>query len=116
MSFDDICLPASPVVRPERTVVSDGGELSRGFYYYAVTAVGFNSESFPSHLLQIHARHSGNQIVIRWEPVEFIEEYRVYRGTTPESFDGYFTVYGSEGYFCDNGLGALNQQQMSPCP
>ena len=107
----DIILPASPVVKPGSVIVYDTGDISKGLYYYVVTAIGLR-ESYPSHLIQVYARHRKNSISLSWDIVPGINEYRIYRGTSPDQFDGYFTV--SAGYFCDTGYGLLNEEQLNP--
>jgi len=113
MSYDDFdsLIPASPVVKPGSVIVYDTGDISRGLYYYVVTAVGA-MESLPSHLIQVYARNRKNSISLSWDPVPGIDEYRIYRGTSPEQFDGFFTVSG--GYFSDSGFGILNEEILNP--
>ena len=113
MSYDDFdpLIPSAPVVRVESVIVYDTGDISKGLYYYVVTAVGV-MESSPSHLIQVYARHRKNSISLSWDLIPGIDEYRVYRGTSPEQFDGYFAVGG--GYFCDSGFGLLNEQSLNP--
>jgi hypothetical protein len=97
--------------------VHDVGDLSRGLYYYVITAMSSFMESFPSHIIQVYARNKKNSIALSWGLVPGVEEYRIYRGSSPDSFDGYFTV-GPTGYFCDTGYGILNEEQLNPstCP
>jgi hypothetical protein len=113
MSYDDFdsLIPASPVVKPGSVIVYDTGDISKGLYYYVVTAVGA-MESLSSHLIQVYARHRKNSISLSWDPVPGINEYRIYRGTSPDQFDGYFTV--DSGYFVDTGYGLLNESQLNP--
>lgn len=113
MSYDDFdpLIPASPVVKPGSVIIYDTGDISRGLYYYVVTAVGA-MESLPSHLIQVYARHRKNSISLMWDLIPGIDEYRVYRGTSPDQLDGYFSTDG--GYFCDSGFGILNEQSLNP--
>ena len=113
MSYDDFnsLISSAPVVRVESVIVYDTGDISRGLYYYVVTAVGA-MESLPSHLIQVYARNRKNSISLSWDPVSGIDEYRIYRGTSPEQFDGFFTV--GDVYFCDSGFGILNEQDLNP--
>jgi hypothetical protein len=53
-------------------------------------------------------------VVITWNPIPYITEYHVYRGTSPNVFDGYFTIFTRTGHFQDNGLGELNMLKTSP--
>lgn len=103
--------PVVPVVRQGSVIVHDTGDISRGLYYYVVTAVGAQ-ESLPSHLIQVYARHRKNSISLMWDLVPGVDEYRVYRGTSPEQFDGFFAVDG--GYLCDTGFGLLNEMLLNP--
>ena len=108
---NELVSPVAPVVKQGSVIVYDTGDISRGLYYYVVTAVGAQ-ESLPSHLIQVYARHRKNSISLSWDLVPGIYEYRVYRGTSPEQFDGFFTVDG--GYLCDTGFGLLNEMLLNP--
>jgi hypothetical protein len=112
--LDELMKPAAPVVLPELTIISEEGDLPRGMYYYFVTAVdSVGEESSPSHILQVCARHRSNSIVLYWIPETKAKEYNIYRGTEFGKWDGYFTVWGNDGYFQDAGVGILNEK---PCP
>ena len=110
------CGPVSfpPVINSDSTVVQDIGELPKGIYTYAVTALGVNGESAPYNLLQVNAPHKGNSIVLSWRPIPYITEYHIYRGKTYGCFDGYFAMFTRQGYFQDNGLGELNKVKTIP--
>jgi len=101
----------SPTIKPGSVIVYDTGDISKGLYYYVVTAIGLR-ESYPSHLIQAYARHRKNSIALSWDLVPGVDEYRIYRGTSPDQFDGYFTVSG--GYLCDTGYGILNEESLNP--
>ena len=103
--------PVAPVVKQGSVIVYDTGDISKGLYYYVVTAVG-SMESLPSHLIQVYARYRKNSISLSWDLLSGINEYRIYRGTSPDQFDGFFTV--SDGYFCDSGFGILNEETLNP--
>lgn len=102
-----------PVIRPEYIIVYDIGDLSKGLYYYVITAIKDSMESLPSHIIQVYAKNKNNSIALSWSIIPGIEEYRIYRGITLGTFDGYFTV-GPTGYFCDAGFGILNEEQLNP--
>jgi hypothetical protein len=107
--------PCSPVLSPEFVVVYEGGELPRGLYFYVITSVR-DAESIPNHILQVFASNKHNSVVLQWQPVPGVEEYRIYRGTEQGKYDGFFTAYGSTGYFCDDGLGELNLDVCQSIP
>jgi len=102
-----------PEVFVEDTTVSEFGDLPKGVYKYNVTSVGVNGESSSCQDIIVYARYEDNAIVLRWKPIPFINEYRVYR-SSQEGPDGYFTVFSMDGYFCDDGRGVLNQASMLP--
>ena len=101
-----------PVLNVPDVRVSDDGELPRGIYFYILTEVNKDTESFVN-IMQVIAPHRGNSIHIFWNPIVGKSEYRLYRGQNNNLFDGYFTVYGDDGYFCDNGDGILNAQKLN---
>jgi len=118
MSYDDFdpSIPATPVVKQGSVIVYDIGDLSKGLYYYVITAMGYTcpqSESFPSHIIQVYARNRHNSIALSWGLIPGVEEYRIYRGSSPDQFDGYFAI-GPTGYFCDTGYGLLNEERLNP--
>jgi hypothetical protein len=88
-------------------VVQDEGGLPKGLYCYVITSEG-NTQS---HILQVYARNKNNSIILTWMPTE--GECRIYRGTSPDSFDGFFEVANS-GWFVDDGLGILNESKLEP--
>jgi hypothetical protein len=104
----------APVIDSELTKALPKGSLSKGVYFYTVTAVGVNGESAPFNVLQVCANHAQNSVLFSWVPQQYILEYRVYRGSSPDTFDGYFTVYTNTGYFYDDGTGSLNGSRTKP--
>jgi hypothetical protein len=105
--MNELSTPDSPQIIPESIIVHDEGELKKGLYYYVITAVG-EKESIPSHILQVYAPNiGGNSIEFEWNKIPGVTECRIYRGTTLGHYDGYFSTGGE--WFCDNGLGILNE-------
>jgi hypothetical protein len=100
--------PGSPVLIPESLVIYPDGELRKGLYYYVITALA-DKESIPSHILQVYAPNKENSISFEWLPIEGAEVYRIYRGTTLGHYDGYFDLSPNSCYFCDNGIGLLQE-------
>lgn len=103
-----------PAVNCNSIVVIPEGELSTGIYYYAITSIGVNGESTFQNILQIKVTHLKSSIILTWDPIPFITEYRVYRGISPNYFDGFFTIFTKTGHFQDNGMGELNMIQKRP--
>lgn len=103
-----------PIVNADSVIVQEDGELTKGVYYYAITAVGVNGESAPYNLLRVSARNKKNSIILSWKPIPYITEYRIYRGICAFTFDGYMTVFTKTGYFQDNGLGVLSLDKPHP--
>jgi hypothetical protein len=89
-------------------VIHNQGELPKGLYFYTIVPVKCNVELFRYNIIQINAFHKTNSIVLTWDSLPEIFEYRIYRSVTPDLFEGYFTVYSNEGYFHDDGRGLLN--------
>jgi hypothetical protein len=105
--IDEVTLD-SPVIIPESIVVYPDGELKRGLYYYVITAIK-DKESIPSHILQVCTPNKENSISFEWSPIKDAEVYRIYRGTVLGHYDGYFELCPDSCYFCDNGIGILNE-------
>jgi len=104
----------SPVINAQEVRINDDGDLPRGMYFYTLVEVdACGKESFVN-ILQVYAGYKGNSIHIMWNPVKGKSEYRLYRGSRFDLFDGYFSVYGDDGYFCDNGMGVLNEKSLIP--
>ena len=78
--IDDVT-PGSPILIPESVIIYPDGELSRGLYYYVITALA-DKESTPSHILQVYASNKENSISFEWLSVSGAEINRYYRGTT----------------------------------
>jgi len=111
-------IASPPVVDALSLVVMEGGELSSGTYYYAVTSIGDNGESSAYNILKVRAPYNeGNTISISWFAVDHIIEYRIYRGFTEHSFEGFISFIG-KGYpmlsYQDSGLGELNAVRHNP--
>jgi hypothetical protein len=108
--MNDLITPDSPVIIPESIIIHPDGELSRGLYYYVITAVQ-DKESIPSHILQVYASNKENSISFEWKYIPWVLEYRIYRGTVLGKYDGYFSIEAAENtcYFCDSGRGLLNE-------
>jgi len=98
----------SPVLNVPEVRISEDGDLPKGMYFYVLKEVNDNGEEFYVNTLQVYAPYTGNSIHIFWNPVKGKSEYRLYCGSRYNLYDGYFVVYGDDGYFCDNGLGVLN--------
>jgi hypothetical protein len=113
---NDLTAPDSPVLNLESLVVQPEGELPRGLYYYVITALTPTMESCPSHTLQVLAPYKNNSISFEWKFAEGVSEYRIYRSTILGQYDGFFTVYSVANicYFCDNGMGILNEDTSGP--
>lgn len=108
-------ISSPPEVRTEDIMIHEfGGDLHKGVYHYAVTAVGVNGESTAYNPFMVNAKYPENIVYIKWNPIPYLNEYRVYRGTVPGVYDGYFTVFTSEGEFYDDGRGVLNQLSFHP--
>jgi hypothetical protein len=90
--------------------IQEGGDLPKGLYCYVIT-----SGSNISNILQIYAKNKNNSIILSWD-AEGGSEFDIFRGTDPEHFDGFFTVYSDENscLICDNGLGILNESKTDP--
>lgn len=101
-----------PEINTEHIRIQEGGDLPKGFYYYALTKVDRRgNESYP-HVIQVHARYSGNIISLCWNTDPLVDEYRLYRGTSLAYMDGYFTVFDTgvdQCEFHDDGTGVLNE-------
>jgi hypothetical protein len=73
-------------------VTYDGaGGLVEGQYFYVVSAFNTRQESLPSHEVDITVVPD-SRVLLRWNPVEGAEGYRVYRGTEIGEEDGYVDV------------------------
>ena len=97
----------SPRINVESIRVSDAGDLPQGLYFYFLVGVREDgSESYP-HVIQVYANYRENLVSLFWECDFDVKEYRLYRGSSMEDIDGYFTIDGNE--FHDNGLGVLNE-------
>lgn len=111
-------IASPPVMDVYSLVVMEGGELPAGIYYYAVTAVGINGESAPFNILKVRAPHKeGNTIMVNWFPVNHIIEYKVYRGTSEQNFDGFIPFYGKNESmltFVDTGDIVLQDSRFNP--
>jgi hypothetical protein len=105
----------SPVIDAQEVRVNDDGDLPKGMYFYSLVEVNPTGEESYVNTLQVYAGHKGNSIHIFWNPVKGMPEYRLYRGIHFGSFDGYFSVYGDDGYFCDDGTGVLNIENSVLC-
>jgi hypothetical protein len=88
-------------------LVRDEGELPKGLYCYVIVSTGSTSDS----ILQIYAKNKNNSIILNWMPTD--GECRIYRGTYPDKFDGFFEIINC-GWFCDDGRGLLNESQIDP--
>jgi len=106
-------LSTPPEIIWEDTSISEHGDLPKGAYMYNVTAVGTNGESSAATDLLVNAYHNNNAVIIRWKPIPYVNEYRVYR-SGKDGPDGYFTVFTYDGYFCDDGRGVPNRLAMTP--
>lgn len=107
-----------PMVDVYSLAVMEGGDLPPGTYYYAVTAIGINGESAPYNILKVRAPfQSGNTIAITWHTVNSCVEYRIYRGSHEQSFEGFITYYGrsnGQSTFYDSGIIELNISAQEP--
>ena len=63
-------------------VVSSGGSLPAGRYYYAVTALTQSGETTPGPIQSFDVP-AGAQVLIRWNGPVGASAYRIYRGTDP---------------------------------
>jgi hypothetical protein len=88
-------------------LVKDEGELPKGLYCYVIISAG----NTPDSILQIYAKNKNNSIILNWMPRG--DTCRIYRGTSPDKFDGFFEVTDC-GWFCDSGCGLLNESQTDP--
>lgn len=109
MDCDSILSSSLPILNPELVIIRDEGELPKGLYYYFITSIDPNGESVSCHTLQVYAKNKLNSVILSWVPIPHIVEYRIYRGKTLGHYNGYFTVFGNEGYFCDDGRGILQE-------
>ena len=104
----------SPVLSAQEVRVTDDGDLQKGMYFYVLVEVDDDGTESFVNTLQVYAGHKGNSIHLFWNPVKGKPYYRLYRGSCFDLFDGYFSVYGDDGYFCDNGIGILNTKNLTP--
>jgi hypothetical protein len=104
----------SPVLNVQEVRITDDGDLQKGIYFYVLVEVDDDGTEYFVNTMQVYAGYKGNSIHVFWNPVKGKAYYRLYRGTSFESFDGYFSVYGDDGYFCDNGMGVLNLKKLTP--
>ncbi len=104
----------SPVINTQQVRINDDGDLPRGMYFYVLVEVDADGNERFVNVLQVYAGYKANSIHIFWNPVKGMPEYRLYRGSRFDLLDGYFNVYGDDGYFCDNGIGVLNAKTLTP--
>jgi hypothetical protein len=105
----------SPAIDVQEVRTSDDGDLPKGMYFYSLVGINSIGEKSFVNTLQVYVGYKGNSIHIFWNPVKGMSEYRLYRGTCFGLFDGYFSVYGDDGYFCDDGTGILNIENSVLC-
>lgn len=105
---------AKPVLNTQEVRICDDGDLPKGFYFYVLVGVDDAGQELFVNIMQVNAWYKRNSIHIFWDPVKGMNEYRLYRGTGCNSFEGYFTVYGEGGYFHDDGNGILNARKLDP--
>lgn len=103
-----------PELNTQDVRVYDDGDLPKGFYFYVLVGVDKSGAESFINIMRVYARYKRNSIYLYWNPAKETNEYRLYRGTEYNSFDGYFTVYGEDGYFCDDGNGILNARKLDP--
>jgi hypothetical protein len=95
-----------PVIDLNSVRVHDGGDLPKGFYFYNLTKIGRDGNETYCHTIQVYAKYEGNIVSLYWEE-DWSDQYRLYRGTSMDKYDGYFDVYTNE--FHDDGTGVLNE-------
>ncbi len=99
----------SPCIKTESIRIQDGGELKKGLYFYALTVVDKDgNESYP-HVVQIYNRFDGGIVSFFWDLQLDVKEYRLYRGSSMEDFEGYFSCDSFSTGFHDSGVGILNE-------
>jgi len=111
-----ICIANAPFAyipqNPTAILVNETSSLPLDTYYYVVTAIGTNGESNISSEVSETTVENSEGITIDWDDQEYIDTYRVYRGTETGVYDGYIEV--SESSFTDLGERELNTNQTSP--
>jgi hypothetical protein len=103
----------SPEINTESVRIQEGGDLQKGFYFYALTGIDeHGNESYP-HVIQVYARYEGNTIGLSWKVDPEVVEYRLYRGKSLDKLEGFFAIFTNPEEhvfdFYDSGIGVLNE-------
>jgi hypothetical protein len=84
-----------PLAVPTLVASTSGGTLATGTYYYAVSALIGGVEVALSTEASIAVTGPTGSVAVSWTALIGATAYRVYRGTNPGAYTGYFASTGS---------------------